>query len=206
LKQVNCDFSPMKQMLKENIGDIIAALQNSLEAIDNENDCLLSNFEKVKEDFSNVELKAATFYLNCYLSPFTEKYPELSICVQNMSKRRHGGLIVFERENPIEHLIKPGIHIGAELTHSLLESIFYPGNPLHDGAVLVKSNRIISAANVLPLSDIYTGDKKLGTRHRAAIGLSECSDALIMVISEETGRISFAFNGGLHPITSDRII
>lgn len=64
----------------------------------------------------------------------------------------------------------------------------------------------MSAANVLPLSDIYTGEKKLGTRHRAAIGLSERSDALIMVVSEETGRISFAFNGNLHPITPHGIL
>ncbi|MFJ5765677.1 sporulation-specific diadenylate cyclase CdaS [Lysinibacillus sp. NPDC093210] len=206
MNQPNCDSAPLKQTIKEELSQVILSLQQSLTAMDSVEDCLLADLEKIKEQFVTIEMQAATFYLNCYLSPFTEKYPELSICVQNMSKRRHGGLIVFERESPIEHLIKPGIHIGAELTHSLLESIFYPGNPLHDGAVLVKSNRIISAANVLPLSDIYTGDKKLGTRHRAAIGLSELSDALIMVISEETGRISFAFNGSLHPITSDGIL
>ena len=137
-----------------------------------------------------IEMKAATFYLNCYLSPFTEKYPELSHSVQNMSLRRHGGLIVIQRQDALENLIQPGIHIGADLTHSLLESIFFPGNPLHDGAVLVHQNQIESVANVLPLSERYTGEKKLGTRHRAALGLSEQSDALVMVVSEETGRIS----------------
>lgn len=147
-------------------------------------------------------MKAATFYLNCYLSPFTDKYPELSICVQNMSRLRHGGLIVIQREDSLESLMKPGIHIGAELTHSLLESIFFPGNPLHDGAVMVNHNQIVSAANVLPLSDIFTGDKKLGTRHRAALGLSEQSDALVLVVSEETGRVSFAFDGNSYPVTS----
>jgi len=120
--------------------------------------------------------------------------------------RRHGGLIVIEREDPIKSLIQPGVHIGAELTHSLLEAIFFPGNPLHDGAVLVNRNQIDSAANVLPLSELYTGEKKLGTRHRAALGLSEVSDALIMVVSEETGRISFAFKGSLYPITTHGII
>jgi diadenylate cyclase len=199
---LGCDFSPMKQTLKEDIRQVITALQNNLEAMDNENNCLLGNFEKIKEEFLYIEMKAATFYLNCYLSPFTDKYPELSICVQNMSKLRHGGLIVIQREDSLEPLMKPGISIGAELTHSLLESIFFPGNPLHDGAVMVSLNRIVSAANVLPLSDIFTGEKKLGTRHRAALGLSERSDALVLVVSEETGRVSFAFNGNIYPITT----
>ena len=202
MDNVRCDFSPMKQTLKEDIGQVITALQSNLEAMDNDNNCLLGNFEKIKEEFLTIEMKAAKFYLNCYLSPFTDKYPELSTCLQHMSKLRHGGLIVIQREDSLESLIKPGIRIGAELTHSLLESIFFPGNPLHDGAVLVSLNEIVSAANVLPLSDVYTGDKKLGTRHRAALGLSERSDALVLVVSEETGRVSFAFNGNSYPIAT----
>jgi len=204
----NCDFSPMKQTLKEELLHVIHSLQQSVEAMDMDTDtnCLLGNFEKIKEKFVTIEMKAATFYLNCYLSPFTEKYPELSHSVQNMSKRRHGGLIVIEREDSVSSIIQPGIHIGAEVTHSLLESIFFPGNPLHDGAVLISQNLIKSAANVLPLSERYTGEKKLGTRHRAALGLSEVSDALIMIVSEETGRISFAFKGSLYPITTHGII
>ena len=196
----------MKQLLKKDIVQVITDLQSSLETMDNENYCLLGNFEKIKNKFVHIEMKAATFYLNCYLSPFTDKYPELSTCVQNMSERKHGGLIVIKREDSLESLIHPGISIGAELSHSLLESIFFPGNPLHDGAVLVSQNHIVSAANVLPLSGRYTGDKKLGTRHRAALGLSEKSDALVLVVSEETGRISFAFNGSLHPITTGEIL
>ncbi len=206
MNPINCDFSPMKQTLKEELLQVIMSLQQSVEAMDIDTNCLLGNFEKIKEKFVTIEMKAATFYLNCYLSPFTEKYPELSHSVQNMSTRRHGGLIVIEREDSLNSLIKPGIHIGAELTHSLIESIFFPGNPLHDGAVLVTHNQIESAANVLPLSERYTGEKKLGTRHRAALGLSELSDALIMVVSEETGRISFAFKGNLYPITTHGII
>ncbi|WP_059170887.1 sporulation-specific diadenylate cyclase CdaS [Bacillus sp. FJAT-27445] len=206
MNQDNCDFSPMKLSLKKDISQVISALQSSLETMDNENYCLLGNFEKIKNQFVQVEMTAASFYLNCYLSPFTDKYPELSICVQNMSLRKHGGLIVIEREDSLEPLIHPGISIGAELSHSLLESIFFPGNPLHDGAVLVSQNHIVSAANVLPLSDRYMGDKKLGTRHRAALGLSEKCDALVLVVSEETGRITFAFKGSLHPITTGEII
>lgn len=196
----NCDFSPLKQDVKEDIRQVILELQNNLDVIDNENYCVLGNLEKIREYFAHINMKASNFYLNCYLSPFTDKYLELSITVQNMSKRRHGGLIVIQREDSLDHLIQPGIFIGAELTHNLLESIFFPGNPLHDGAAMVKGNQIVSAANVLPLSDRIVGDKKLGTRHRAAIGLSERSDALVLVVSEETGKVSFAFKGNLYPI------
>ncbi len=202
MNDANCDFSPMRQRLKEDMRHVITTLQDNLEAMDDEDYCLLGNIEKVKDRFVHIEMKAATFYLNCYLSPFTDKYPELSRCLQNMSNSRHGGLIVIKREDSLDSLIQPGISIGAELTHSLLESIFYPGNPLHDGAVIVRLNEIDSAANVLPLSDRYTGDKKLGTRHRAALGLSERCDALVLVVSEETGRVSFALNGDLYPITA----
>lgn len=206
MNSINCDFSPMKETLKDELLQVIMSLQQSVQQMDTDTKCLLGNFEKIKEKFVAIEMKAATFYLNCYLSPFTEKYPELSHSVQNMSLRRHGGLIVIQREDALENLVQPGIHIGADLTHSLVESIFFPGNPLHDGAVLVNHNQIESAANVLPLSERYTGERKLGTRHRAALGLSEVSDALVMVVSEETGRISFAFKGNLYPITTHGII
>ncbi|WP_316568680.1 sporulation-specific diadenylate cyclase CdaS [Neobacillus sp. YIM B06451] len=206
MDQENCDFSPMKQSLKKDISQVITALQSSLETMDNENYCLLGNFERIKNQFIQVEMTAASFYLNCYLSPFTDKYSDLTICVQNMSARKHGGLIVIQREDALEPYIHLGIAIGAELSHSLLESIFFPGNPLHDGAVLVSQNHILSAANVLPLSNRNVGDNKLGTRHRAALGLSEKCDALVLVVSEETGKISFAFNGNLYPITTGELL
>ncbi|MFL0267995.1 sporulation-specific diadenylate cyclase CdaS [Candidatus Clostridium radicumherbarum] len=196
----DCDYSPMKQNIKNEIHQVILELQKNLDAMDNENYCLLGNLEKIKEHFIYIDMKASSFYLNCYLSPFTDKYLELSICVRNMSQRRHGGLIVIQRENILDDLVQPGISIRAELTHNLLESIFFPGNPLHDGAVMVSGNQIVSAANILPLTDRIVGDKKLGTRHRSALGLSERSDALVLVVSEETGGISFGFKGNLYPI------
>lgn len=202
IDKINCDFSPMHKILTEDIRQVIIALQHKVASMENETYCLLTDLEKIKEDFLKIEMKAATFYLNCYLSPFTEKYPDVSRSIQTMSKQRHGGLIVFQREDALENLVKSGVSIHAELTQPLLESIFFPGNPLHDGAVIVNQNQIVSAANVLPLSGKFTGGKKLGTRHRAALGLSEQSDALVLVVSEETGKVSFAINGELHPINS----
>ncbi|MCY8234907.1 sporulation-specific diadenylate cyclase CdaS [Priestia endophytica] len=196
----NCDFSPMKQQLAEGIQQITNELQHSLGVLDNESYCLLGKLEGIKEKFINIESVAASFYLNCYLAAFTDKYAELSLCVQRLSDRRHGALIVVERRDALDSFIQKGTDVGATLTPALLEAIFYPGNPLHDGAVLIRSNQIVSAANVLPLTATVIRGKKLGTRHRAALGLTEQSDALVLVVSEETGRVSFALNGKLYPI------
>lgn len=198
--QHDCDFSPMKEKLKEQLTQTNEQLSVLLHSLDNENHCLLQEFERIMEHFALIKATAAAFYLKCLLSPFTDKYLELSNAVQHLSERRHGALIVIERNDPLENQIQVGIPIGATFTYSLLESIFYTGSPLHDGAVLIKGNNIVSAAHVLPLSTLYSGEKKLGTRHRAAIGLTERTDALVIVVSEETGRSSFALNGALYPL------
>lgn len=200
MKNNNCDFSPLKEQLKKELEVVSIKVNTGLKTLENDNFCLLSHLATIKEQFEKAETMAASFYLNCYLSPFTDKYLDISTSIQHLSNQRHGALIVIERKNQLDAFIRPGIPIGAKLTHSLIESIFYPGNPLHDGAVLVRNNQVFSAANVLPLSKIVMGEKKLGTRHRAALGLTERCDALVLVVSEETGRVSFAMDGELHPI------
>ncbi|MDQ0874186.1 diadenylate cyclase [Paenibacillus sp. V4I3] len=202
MQQENCDISPMKEQLKQQLRHISAEIECSLDTLDNdENNCLLSRFDEIREAFKQVESIAASFYLQCYLSSFTTHYLDLSICIQHLSERRHGALIVIQRNDLLDMFMHSGIMLEATLTYSLLEAIFYPGNPLHDGALLIQSDRIVSAANVLPVSNI-TVEKKLGTRHRAAIGLTERTDALVLVVSEETGNASFAYKGILHPINS----
>lgn len=200
--EVNCDTSSLKAELLQELRGISVTLDESIHALKNENECVLGAFDQIRTKFSRLETVAASFYLQCYLSPYTEKYLDLSKAVQHLAKRRQGALIVVEREDPLDLLLQAGIPIGATMSHSLLESIFYPGSPLHDGAVLIRGNYIVSAANVLPLSHVVVGEKKLGTRHRAALGLSEKSDALIVVVSEETGKGSFAMRGHLYPIIS----
>jgi diadenylate cyclase len=202
VQQENCDISPMKEQLKQQLRYISTEIECSLDTLDNdENNCLLSRFDDIREAFKQVESIAASFYLQCYLSSFTTHYLDLSICIQHLSERRHGALIVIQRNDLLDMFMHSGIRLEATLTYSLLEAIFYPGNPLHDGALLIQSDRIVSAANVLPVSNIAV-DKKLGTRHRAAIGLTERTDALVLVVSEETGNASFAYKGILHPINS----
>ncbi|MFD6442991.1 sporulation-specific diadenylate cyclase CdaS [Peribacillus sp. NPDC060186] len=200
--QKDCDFSPLKEQLTKGLEDISIDINTGINTLKNDNFCLLGKLEDIKNKFEKVETIAASFYLNCYLSPYTDKYLDISTCIQHLSNQRHGALIVIERNDGLDSLIRAGTHIGATLTHSLLESIFYPGNPLHDGAVLVRTNQIFSAANILPLSSKGSGEKKLGTRHRSALGLAEKSDALVLVVSEETGRVSFAVDGRIYPIIS----
>ncbi|PLT30544.1 hypothetical protein CUU66_07510 [Peribacillus deserti] len=202
MDKINCDFSPMKTQIVEGIHRIIADLQDSLQVLGNENQCLLGELEDIKTTFINIESAAANFYLNCYLSAFTDKFEDLSVSVQNLSKHRYGALIVVERTDSLEDYVQKGTMVGAPLTSVLLETIFYPGNPLHDGAVLIRANQIVSAASVLPLSQAIIIGKKIGTRHRAALGISEQTDALVLVVSEETGKVSFALNGRLYPIST----
>jgi diadenylate cyclase len=203
VNQSDCDFSPLKRKVIEDLQGVLNEINKGIETLEsNEQYCVLGELEEIKEKFEQIETVAATFYLKCYLSPFTDKYLDLTSCLKHLSNKRHGALIVVERNNQLDSLIRTGIPIGATLTHSLIESIFYPGNPLHDGAVLVRTNQILSAANVLPLSKRVFGEKKLGTRHRAALGLTEISDAIVLVVSEETGDVSFAVDGKIYPITT----
>ncbi|MFB7141860.1 sporulation-specific diadenylate cyclase CdaS [Gottfriedia sp. NPDC056225] len=196
--------SQLNPIIRKNITQTLTQLNTRIEGmigrIENKGCGILTEFENIHRVFNNLQMDAASFYLNSYLSPYTDIFEELTISVQNLSKRKHGGLIVVKRDDSLEELMSSGIHVGANLSPALLESIFYPGSPLHDGAVLIDNNMIISAGNVLPLSKTTYDNKKLGTRHRAAIGISEQSDALALVVSEETGNISFAFKGSLYPV------
>lgn len=118
-------------------------------------------------------------------------------CVE-MGKVKTGALIVFEREIGLMEYERTGIPVDAKITSQLLINIFEHNTPLHDGAVLIRGNRIVSATCYLPLTDSLEIGKELGTRHRAAIGISEVSDSITIVVSEETGKISIAKNGKLY--------
>lgn len=115
-----------------------------------------------------------------------------------MAKRRIGALISIEKETGISDYAETGIPINGKLTHQLLTNIFTPNTPLHDGAVIIRKDEIVAAACYLPLSESPFISKELGTRHRAAMGVSEVTDALTLIVSEETGAMSFTLNGELH--------
>lgn len=123
---------------------------------------------------------------------------ELMNSIEYLRKSRIGALIVIEREVSLNDYIIRSKGLDAEISSELLVSIFFPRNPLHDGGVIIQGNRITSAGAVFPISLNTKINKKLGTRHRAALGISEESDAIAIVVSEETGRISIAIGGVLN--------
>jgi diadenylate cyclase len=118
--------------------------------------------------------------------------------VSYMAKRRIGALISIEKETGLSEYIETGISMNSELTSELLINIFIPNTPLHDGAVIIQKNKIAAAGCYLPLSESPFISKELGTRHRAAIGLSEVTDAITIVVSEETGAVSITANGDIN--------
>lgn len=194
----------IKNNVRTYLQQISTEASNLIKHLDTSDHCILCDFEEMRRLFQDVQATAASYYLRHYLSPYTFEYAALSLAIHNLSEKRHGALIVIEREQNVDSLIQKGMPIQAPVSATLVETLFYPGTPLHDGAVLIRNNQLISAANVLPLSSIISTTKKLGTRHRAAIGMSEKSDALILVVSEETGKISFALEGSLYPIHSSK--
>lgn len=119
------------------------------------------------------------------------------IAATELAKKKTGALIVLERDIKIQDIIGTGIAINSEVSPQLLCNIFVPNTPLHDGAVVISENKIAAAACMLPLSDDQDISKELGTRHRAGIGLSKQSDSLVVIVSEETGKISIAKDGTL---------
>ena len=122
---------------------------------------------------------------------------KIVIAATELSKTKTGALIVIERDIKIQDIIATGIPMNAEVSPQLLVNIFEPKTPLHDGAVVVSGNKIAAAACVLPLADDKDIAKELGTRHRAAIGISKESDSIVVIVSEETGRMSVAKDGTL---------
>lgn len=140
-------------------------------------------------------------HLNLQLSAFNPQafnrgVAEAIRAAERLSARKTGALIVFEREVGLEDYAATGVRINGELTAEFVQTIFFPNSPLHDGAVIIRGNMIVAAGCLLPMpEERVRGAERLGTRHRAAIGLSQVSDAIVLVVSEETGSISVVEDG-----------
>lgn len=127
--------------------------------------------------------------------------------IQYMSRRKIGALITIQRNTGLDEYIETGIPLDADITGELLINIFIPNTPLHDGAVIVKNGKLAVASAYLPLSDSMLIPKEFGTRHRAAVGISEVSDALTIIVSEETGGVSLTFNTDfLHDLNQEEYL
>ena len=123
---------------------------------------------------------------------------EIGVALEYLKKHRIGALIVIERDTSLNEYIERSKKLYAEISNELLVAIFFPDNPRHDGGVIIQGDKVTSAGAVLPTTVEMKFSKRLGTRHRAAIGISEESDAIAIIVSEETGRISIAMNGDLN--------
>ena len=121
----------------------------------------------------------------------------VAVASRVLSRRRHGALIVFERDTGLQEYIDSGIKLEAEPSAELLQTIFNKTTELHDGAVIIRDKKIAAAGCVMPLTSSYLKDRQLGLRHRAALGITEVSDAVVVIISEETGYISLVHDGNI---------
>ena len=119
----------------------------------------------------------------------------IALACQRMADRKHGALIVLERATGLESYADTGVKVDAAISSELLQNIFFRNSPLHDGAVIIRNQRVLAAACILPLTSSYMSDRRLGLRHRAAIGITEATDAIAVVVSEEHGSISITHNG-----------
>jgi diadenylate cyclase len=131
---------------------------------------------------------------------------EITRAVENLAANRTGALVVIERETGLDDVAATGTALNAKLTAELLLTIFQTGTALHDGAVLIRGTTLVSAGCILPLSQNDGLPRTVGTRHRAALGLSETTDAIVVVVSEETGNISLAHEGGMNSILQPRLL
>jgi len=127
----------------------------------------------------------------------TEVAEEIALAVEELSRNKVGAIIAIEREMALGEYVETGTPLQARVSAPLLNTIFSPYSPLHDGAAIVRGDTIVAAGAILPLTQFPVADKSLGTRHRAALGLSEESDAVVVVVSEETSQISVAHRGQL---------
>lgn len=162
---------------------------------------ILQKLYEIREELNQVEQGLLLHHLKCCIAPKVHIPAEVILAVSNLVAKRHGAIIIMERDQDVEAYLQGGVSLNAFISAAILENIFYPGSPLHDGAVLIRDHQIIKANCVLPLAPDDRELKKLnlGTRHRAALGLSRVSDALIIVASEERGWISVALNGQFYP-------
>jgi diadenylate cyclase len=135
-----------------------------------------------------------------------ENIYKIVIAVEELSKTKTGALIVIERDIKIGDIAETGVEINGEISPQLLVNIFVPNTPLHDGAVIISNNKIQAAACILPLDDDKKIAKELGTRHRAAIGVSKETDSLAVVVSEETGKVSIAKDGTLIADVNEEVL
>ena len=149
------------------------------------------------EQIGRSRIRGNSLFVNKQVTEARHEISEIVTALTDLSRRRIGALIVVERGTGLKDVVESGTRIDAEITAPLIENIFEPNTPLHDGAMIIRNDRIVAAACILQLSENSSISRELGTRHRAALGISETTDAVVLIVSEETGIISTAREGKL---------
>ena len=195
-----------EEKIKDELADLKIRIMNLYSLLPCLKQCsrlsdLLQKIYEVREGLNLLEHALLQTHLKCCISPNIKVPGEVVVALSNLSEKRHGAIIVIEQKDNLEIHIKGGLEIEAAVSSAILENIFYPGSPLHDGAAIIRNDHIIKANCVLPLAPHMSelDALNLGTRHRAALGLSQVSDAIIIVVSEEKGWISLSLKGQLYP-------
>ncbi len=202
----NEDILSEEETIKEKLEELKSRVTQLYEGIPCLKQCshlssLLQKMYEIREGLNQLEQGLLQTHLKCCISPNIKLPGEVVLALSKLSEKRHGAIIVMEHEDNLDEYIQGGAIIEAPVSAPILENIFYPGSPLHDGAVIIRDSNIRKANVLLPLAP-HTSELEalgLGSRHRAALGLSQVSDALIIVISEEKGWISMALRGQLYP-------
>jgi len=162
---------------------------------------LLQKMYEIRVGLNQLEQDLLQTHLQCCISPNIKVPGQVVLALSRLSEKRHGVIIAMENEDNLDKILQGGVIIDAAVSALILENIFYPGSPLHDGAVIIRNHSIRKAGVLLPLAP-HTPELQalgFGSRHRAALGLSQASDALVIVVSEEKGWISMALRGQLYP-------
>jgi len=202
----NEDILSEEEAIKEQLEELKSRVTQLHEGIPCLKQCshlssLLQKMYEIREGLNQLEQGLLQTHLKCCISPNIKLPGEVVLALSKLSEKRHGAIIVMEHEDNLDVYLQGGAIIEAPVSAPILENIFYPGSPLHDGAVIIRDSNIRKANVLLPLAR-HTSELEalgLGSRHRAALGLSQVSDALIIVISEEKGWISMALRGQLYP-------
>ncbi len=192
----------VKEQLEE-LKSRVTQLHNSITCL-NQCSCLSNFLQKmyeIREGLNQLEQGLLHSHLRCCISPNIKVPQAVVLSVSKLSEKRHGAIIVMEHKDNLDEHLQGGVIIDAAVSAPILENIFYPGSPLHDGAVIIRDSKIRKASVLLPLAP-HSSELDalgLGSRHRAALGLSQLCDALVIVVSEEKGWISMALGGQLYP-------
>lgn len=208
MKNISCDsdinnnFTNLRMEMAKKLDQIAKTLKDKIISFEPNNIQILNDIEKISKDLSDLEATTSTYFLNSILAKYTEHSSEISRAIHKLRMKRHGALIVIEKNDPVSPLISGGTSVNARISSQLLESIFNPESQLKSGAVLIQSDMIISADIKLPYTEQIFWDRSFDVHEVSAVGLSEQCDALILLVSDKDGTTSFCLGGEIYPFSS----